>query len=83
MTENTARDDGAAAGFGAASGLATCIRRALLLMCPEELDPRTGRHLDTVPSAFTHLALINAVVPMIRLDGSAGVGGEVTRRPGP
>jgi GH15 family glucan-1,4-alpha-glucosidase len=31
----------------------------------EELDPRSGRHLGNVPQAFTHLALINAVMKLI------------------
>jgi GH15 family glucan-1,4-alpha-glucosidase len=31
----------------------------------EELDARTGRHLGNYPQAFTHLALINAVMHVI------------------
>jgi GH15 family glucan-1,4-alpha-glucosidase len=34
----------------------------------EELDPRSGRHLGNFPQAFTHLALINAVMHVIRDD---------------
>ncbi len=34
----------------------------------EELDPDTGRHLGNFPQAFTHLALINAVMHLIHSD---------------
>jgi alpha,alpha-trehalase len=34
----------------------------------EELDPRTGRHWGNFPQAFTHLALINAVMHVIRAE---------------
>ena len=35
----------------------------------EEIDPHSGQHLGNFPQAFTHLALINAVMHVIRLEG--------------
>lgn len=34
----------------------------------EEIDARNGRHLGNFPQAFTHLALINAVLAVIRAE---------------
>jgi GH15 family glucan-1,4-alpha-glucosidase len=34
----------------------------------EEFDPNTGRHLGNFPQAFTHLALINAVMHVIKAE---------------
>ena len=34
----------------------------------EEIDTRSGRHLGNFPQAFTHLALINAVMHVIRAE---------------
>ncbi|MDQ1432267.1 MAG: alpha,alpha-trehalase, partial [Actinomycetota bacterium] len=39
----------------------------------EHLDPHTGRHLGNFPHGFTHLALVNSLLHLIRSDapGSA------------
>jgi GH15 family glucan-1,4-alpha-glucosidase len=39
-----------------------------LQLYAEEIDPGTGRHLGNFPQAFSHLALVNAVVHLIRED---------------
>jgi GH15 family glucan-1,4-alpha-glucosidase len=43
----------------------------------EEIEPHSGRHLGNFPQAFTHLALINAVMHVIRAEDTA-----VTAEPG-
>jgi GH15 family glucan-1,4-alpha-glucosidase len=39
-----------------------------LYLYAEEIDARSGRHLGNFPQAFTHLALINAVMHVIRAE---------------
>ncbi len=42
-----------------------------LLLYAEEIEPRSGRHPGNLPQAFTHLALINAVVHVTKCRGGS------------
>jgi GH15 family glucan-1,4-alpha-glucosidase len=39
-----------------------------LLLYAEEIDAHTGRHLGNFPQAFSHLALINAIMHLVKED---------------
>ena len=39
-----------------------------LLLYAEEIEPHSGRHLGNFPQAFSHLALINAVMHIVSAD---------------
>lgn len=45
-----------------------------LKLYAEEIDAKTGQHLGNFPQAFTHLALINAVMHVIRAEEAASHG---------
>ncbi|MBV9606632.1 MAG: glycoside hydrolase family 15 protein [Solirubrobacterales bacterium] len=45
-----------------------------LALYAEEIDADTGRHLGNFPQAFTHLALINAVMHIIRAEQQLELG---------
>jgi len=49
----------------------------------EEIDPYSGRHLGNFPQAFTHLALINAVMHVIRAESLLVPAGIEPVRPVP
>ena len=77
--EGTLHDLLVLAGLGAGrdrralAGPASCARSCCRFASPlglyaEEIDPRSGRHLGNFPQAFTHLALINAVMHVIRAE---------------
>jgi alpha,alpha-trehalase len=57
-------------------GRALCERllsfASTLNLYAEEIEPRSGRHLGNFPQAFTHLALINAAMHVIRAEEKAG-----------
>jgi GH15 family glucan-1,4-alpha-glucosidase len=52
-----------------------------LFLYAEEIDPHSGRHLGNFPQAFSHLALINAVIHLIREDERAGEGAGIPISP--
>jgi GH15 family glucan-1,4-alpha-glucosidase len=45
-----------------------------LALYAEQIDARSGRHLGNFPQAFTHLALINAVIHVIRIEHGRSIG---------
>jgi alpha,alpha-trehalase len=53
-----------------------------LLLYTEEIEPHSGLHLGNFPQAFTHLALINAVVHLIHEDQRVSKQAEPARGPG-
>jgi len=57
-----------------------------LMLFGEQIDPGSGRHMGNFPQAFTHLALINAVMHVVRHEQQAArraLGHEATTAPRP
>ncbi len=54
-----------------------------LFLYAEEIDPHSGRHLGNFPQAFSHLALINAVMHLIREDERRSASATVAPIPAP
>jgi GH15 family glucan-1,4-alpha-glucosidase len=52
-----------------------------LYLYAEQVDPYSGRHLGNFPQAFTHLALINAVMHVIRADEALTVNKPIVAAP--
>ncbi|MGI8776045.1 MAG: glycoside hydrolase family 15 protein, partial [Acidimicrobiales bacterium] len=52
-----------------------------LQLYAEEIDPKSGRHLGNFPQAFTHLALINALMHVIKAEDRHDTRRFVTPRP--
>ena len=55
-----------------------------LLLYGEQIDPRSGRHVGNFPQAFTHLALINAVMHVVQHEQHAvrqAMGADATIAP--
>ncbi len=51
-----------------------------LVLYAEEIDAASGRHLGNFPQAFTHLALINAVMHIIRAEQQIELGAPARDR---
>jgi GH15 family glucan-1,4-alpha-glucosidase len=52
-----------------------------LYLYAEQIEPHSGRHLGNFPQAFTHLALINAVMHVIRADEALTVEKSIVAAP--